>query len=66
LKNTYNNLVAEWQRIKESGGGVYAPSVSEALAAHILSTEIKEHAETTQAAFDLIGKAMSKPVGGAF
>jgi hypothetical protein len=66
LKNTYNNLVAEWQRIKEKGGGVYAPSVSEALAAHILANEIQEHAETTQAAFDLIGKAMSKPLGGAF
>lgn len=66
LKATYNNLVAEWQRIKEKGGGVYAPSVSEALAAHILASEIKEHAETTQAAFDLIGKAMSKPLGGAF
>ena len=66
LKATYNNLVAEWQRIKEKGGGVYAPSVSEALAAHILASEIKEHADTTQAAFDLIGKAMSKPLGGAF
>ena len=66
LKNTYNNLIAEWQRIKEKGGGVYAPSVSEALAAHILAAEIQEHAETTQAAFDLIGKAMTKPLGGAF
>lgn len=63
LKATYNNLVAEWERIKQAGGGVYAPSVSEALAAHVLAEEIKSHAETTQAAFDLVAKAMTKPVG---
>jgi len=63
LKSTYNNLVAEWERIKQAGGGVYAPSVSEALSAHILKEEIAQHSETTQAAFDLVAKAMQKPIG---
>lgn len=63
LKATYNNLVAEWERIKQAGGGVYAPSVSEALSAHILNEEIQKHAETTKAAFDLVAKAMKNPVG---
>lgn len=63
LRNMYNNLHKQWQANKETGQGVYPPSITEKLAAFVLDAQIRRAEERGEKLNKRMNEIMSKNFG---
>lgn len=59
LRVTHMNLMKQYETMKSQGLGVYAPSVAEAVGAHVLAAEIEKASATKKAMVNRLSEIMN-------
>lgn len=60
LRVTHMNLMKQYETMKSQGMGVYAPSIAEAVGAHILAAEIDKASETKARMVNRLSEIMNR------